>query len=136
LNNRALLDTDILSYFLKGDSAVIKHVKNYLNKFHIIEISIITYYEIVNGLLAKDATKLLTIFDDFVNQNMVVPLTEKSCKISAELYSRLKRKGEIIDDIDLLIAGIAIENDMILITNNVKHFKRIPDLRIGNWKVD
>lgn len=39
-----------------------------------------------------------------------------------------------MDDIDLLIAGIAIENDMILVTNNERHFGRIPGLKIENWK--
>jgi len=39
----------------------------------------------------------------------------------------------MVDDIDLLIAGIAIENEMILVTNNEKHFRRIPDLKIENW---
>jgi tRNA(fMet)-specific endonuclease VapC len=61
-------------------------------------------------------------------------MTEKSAKISAELYSSLRQTGQIIDDIDLLIAGIAIENDMTLVTNNENHFGRIPGLRIENWK--
>jgi len=61
-------------------------------------------------------------------------MTEQSAKISAELYSKLRQTGQIIDDIDLLIAGIAIENGMTLVTNNENHFGRIPGLRIENWK--
>jgi tRNA(fMet)-specific endonuclease VapC len=131
--NRVLIDTDILSYFLKGDKIVVEKVVNYLESFEILEISLISYYEIVSGLLAKNALKQLKVFEEFVNENLVIPLTEKSCMISAELYSTLKLKGEIIDDIDLLIAGIAIENEMILVTNNTKHFERIPGLIIENW---
>ena len=99
-----------------------------------IEISLITYYEIVGGLLAKSALKQLNVFEDFVAENIVVPMTDKSAKISAELYSLLRRTGKIIDDIDLLIAGIAIENDMTLVTNNESHFERISGLKIENWK--
>lgn len=131
--NRALIDTDILSYYFKGDKMVIANFKTYLQQYDIIEISIITYYEVLGGLLAKNALKQLTIFEEFVVDNPVLPITESSAKISAELYSALRQTGKIVDDIDLLIAGIAIDNDMILITNNENHFNRIPQLKIDNW---
>jgi tRNA(fMet)-specific endonuclease VapC len=49
------------------------------------------------------------------------------------LYALLQLSGNIVDDIDLLIAGVAIENELTLITNNDKHFSRIPNLDIENW---
>ncbi len=133
--NRALIDTDILSYYFRGDTVVVDNFKKYLAKFDIIEISLITYYEIMSGLLYKNSLKQLEVFDDFVSENIVIALTEESCKISSEIYSKLRFNGELIDDIDLLIAGIAIENEMILVTNNENHFGRIPGLRIENWKM-
>jgi tRNA(fMet)-specific endonuclease VapC len=133
--NRALIDTDILSYYFKGDSIVIDNFKKYLTAFDIIEISLITYYEIMSGLLYKNALKQLEIFNEFVSENIVIALTEESCKISSEIYSKLRINGELIDDIDLLIAGIAIENEMTLVTNNENHFGRIQGLKIENWKM-
>ena len=132
--NRALLDTDILSYYLRGDEIVVKNIENYMLDFEVIEISIITYYEVVSGLLYKNALKQMEIFNDFISGNIVIPLTEESCKISGNIYSKLRQWGDLIDDIDLLIAGIAIENEMSLITNNENHFKRIPGLKVENWK--
>lgn len=132
--NRALIDTDILSYYFKGDKVVKGYFEKYLRHFEVIEISLITYYEISGGLLAKNALTQLNLFSEFVNGNLVIPMTEKSARISAELYSSLRQSGNIVDDIDLLIAGIAIENDMVLVTNNESHFSRIPGLRIENWK--
>ncbi|WP_010424639.1 type II toxin-antitoxin system VapC family toxin [Anaerophaga thermohalophila] len=132
--NRALIDTDILSYYLKGDIDVIKNFEKYLDDFDTLEISIITYYEIVSGLQAKNAFKQLNIFEEFVTENLVLPLTEESAKLSAEIYANLRKSGNIVDDIDLLIAGIAIENEMTLVTNNDSHFERIPGLKIENWK--
>ncbi len=108
--NRVLIDTDILSYYFKGDEVVIGNFEKYLEQNDLLAISLITCYEIIGGLLAKNALKQLTIFDDFVAENIVVPMTYKSAKISAELYSSLRQNGNIVDDIDLLIAGIAIEN--------------------------
>jgi tRNA(fMet)-specific endonuclease VapC len=87
-------------------------------------------------LHAKRAFKQLTIFEEFVSENLVLPLTEESAKLSAEIYANLRKTGNIVDDIDLLIAGIAIENEMTLITNNNSHFDRIPGLKTENWKKD
>ncbi|MBE0664135.1 MAG: type II toxin-antitoxin system VapC family toxin [Bacteroidales bacterium] len=130
---RALIDTDILSYYFKGNPKVIDHFEANLEHFDFIEISLITYYEIASGLLAKKAFKLLESFEQFVNDNKIIPLTQKSSRISAELYSSLRQTGNIIDDIDLLIAGVAIENELTLVTNNHKYFSRIPNLNIENW---
>jgi len=132
--NRVLIDTDILSYYFKGDSDVVRNFSKYLDQYDLIEISLVTYYEITSGLLAKNALKQLAVFEDFVTENIVLPLTEKSVKISAELYSTLRQSGNTLDDIDLLIAGVAIENEMTLVTNNENHFGRIPGLKIENWK--
>jgi tRNA(fMet)-specific endonuclease VapC len=133
--NRALIDTDILSYYFKGDTKVVANFQKYLAKYEIIEISLITYYEIMSGLLYKNALKQLEIFNDFVSENIVIAATEESCKISSEIYSKLRNNGELIDDIDLLIAGIAIENEMTLVTNNTNHFGRISGLNLENWKM-
>ncbi len=130
---RALIDTDILSYYFKGNPKVIGYFDTYLGIFDSIEICIITYYEITSGLLAKNATNQLQVFERFVNENKVIPLSEKSAKISAELYATLRQSGNIVDDVDLLIAGVAIENELVLVTNNQKHFGRIPNLKIENW---
>jgi tRNA(fMet)-specific endonuclease VapC len=129
---RALIDTDILSYFFKGDADVVRNFSKYLDQYDLIEISLVTYYEIISGLLAKNALKQLTVFEDFANENVVIPLTEKSVRISAELYSTLRQIGNSLDDIDLFIAGVAIENELTLVTNNEKHFSRVPGLKIEN----
>ena len=123
--NRSLIDTDILSYYFRGDEEVKRNLRDYLNFFDKIETSIITHYEIVGGLLAKDAKKQLKIYEIFISQNSIMPLTEKSVSISAELYGKLKQTGNVI------------ENEMTLVTNNESHFARlseISDLKIENWK--
>lgn len=89
--NRALIDTDILSYYFKGDEVVKRNFREYLEFFNEIETSIISHYEIVGGLLAKDAKKQLKFYEVFIPQNTIIPLTKKSVSISAELYGELKR---------------------------------------------
>ena len=128
-----MLDTDILSEFLRGDSKVIAKVDEHLKEFGFISLSIITYYEILNGLLYKDARKQLTRFEDFVELNKVIPLTLRTAKIAATIQADLRKKGTEIGHTDTLIAGIAIASEMQLITNNTDHFKRIKGLEIANW---
>ena len=129
----SMLDTDILSEFLRGDSKVIAKVDEHLKEFGFISLSIITYYEILNGLLYKDARKQLTRFEDFVELNKVIPLTLRTAKIAATIQADLRKKGTEIGHTDTLIAGIAIASEMQLITNNTDHFKRIKGLVIANW---
>ena len=129
----SMLDTDILSEFLRGNSKVIAKVDEHLKEFGFISLSIITYYEILNGLLYKDARKQLTRFEDFVELNKVIPLTLRTAKIAATIQADLRKKGTEIGHTDTLIAGTAIASEMQLITNNTDHFKRIKGLEIANW---
>ena len=129
----SMLDTDILSEFLRGNPKVIVNVDEHLKEFGFISLSIITYYEILNGLLYKDARKQMKRFEDLVELNKVIPLTLRTAKISALIQADLRKKGTEIGHTDTLIAGIAIANRMQLITNNTDHFKRIKGLEIANW---
>ncbi len=83
----SMLDTDILSEFLRGNPKVIAKVEEYLKEHGFINLSIITYYEILNGLLYKDARKQLAKFEEFVSLNKVIPLTQRMAKL--RLQSRL-----------------------------------------------
>ncbi|WP_162419612.1 type II toxin-antitoxin system VapC family toxin [Cyclobacterium roseum] len=129
----ALIDTDIVSYFLKGNDKVYLKFQEYLKQFESINISIITYYEIVSGLTFKNATKQLLIFEKFCSNATLLHLTKDSIRKSAVIYSEQRVKGETIDDIDILIAGIAISNKLNLVTSNIRHFGKIEGLSVENW---
>ncbi len=131
-----LLDTDILSYYLKDDKVVKSNVEKYLihGEFTELTISEITYYEIKAGLEYKTATKQLALFDDFALNLKIVSLTKSSLNLSAKLYGDLRRKGISIGTPDLLIAGTAIVNELVLVTNNIKHYSPIETLEMNNWK--
>lgn len=128
----ALLDTDILSLYFRGDSKVVQKVKEYLKEYDQLNISIISYYEINGGLKFKKAERQLKEFEDFVNNNNIIYISEDSAKIAGDIYATLRSKGIIIGTSDILIAGIAIENGLTLVTNNEKHFKPIQGLKIEN----
>ena len=129
----SMLDTDILSEFLRGNPKVALNVDKHLTEYGFISLSIITYYEILNGLLYKDARKQLMKFEKFVELNKVIPLTLRMAKTAAFIQADLRKKGLEIGHTDTLIAGIAIISGFQLVTNNTVHFQRINALDITNW---
>jgi tRNA(fMet)-specific endonuclease VapC len=130
---QSMLDTDILSEFLRGNPKVFEKVAEHLKEYGFVSLSIITYYEILNGLLYKDAKRQLLKFEDFIQLNKVIPLTLPMAKTAAVIQSELRKKGTEIGHTDTMIAGIAITSELQLITNNTNHFKRIKGLEIDNW---
>lgn len=130
----ALIDTDILSFYFKGDANVIAKFKDYLKEFDQINISIITFYEIIGGLKHKKADRQIQEFEGFLSNNNIIHISEDSARKSAEIFADLKQRGITIGTSDILIAGIALDNELTLITNNEKHYEPIRGLKIENWK--
>lgn len=130
---QALIDTDIISFFLRNNENVVKKFMNYLGEFERMNLGIISYYEILSGLKYKDTQKQLDAFLEFVEYSSIIPITKDSIEISADIYTDLRRKGILIDDIDILIAGIALSNNLILVTHNTNHFERIDGLETEDW---
>lgn len=129
----ALVDTDILSEFFRGHPKVVANVETYLRSYGTLNFSVVTYYEILNGLLYKDARKQLERFSMFAELNTIFPLTVAAAKQAAEIHAELKKKGQSIGHTDCLIAGTAFVNDLQVVTNNTAHFARVNGLDVANW---
>jgi len=124
-----ILDSDILIYFLKGEKEIIETIIS-LPKDDLY-ITIINYTELLYGIynsnkITQNKEKILPFLDNF----KILGFDKNSSEIFAKLKSKLKKQGNIIADMDLMIASIAISNKATLFTNNLKHFKRIEELKI------
>ncbi len=128
-----LIDTDIFSMYMRNNSTVVDNFSRYFGNIYKPTISILTYYEILSGLTYRDSKKQLSIFIEIIEYCRILELNPESIKYSATIYANLRKSGVIIDDVDILIAGICMSNKMILVTNNEKHYGNIPDLEIENW---
>ena len=122
-----VVDSDILIYFLKGDKKAIDK----LSKIPAIQLytSRINYTDLMYG--AYNSTKVQKNIDvilPFLENFQILEFCKTSSIIFAKTKAKLKKSGNIIADMDLMIASIAIANDAILITNNLKHFERIDEL--------
>lgn len=132
---QSLLDTDILSELFKKNPRVRDKAVEYLARHKRLTISHITKYEVLKGLKAKKADKQVKLFYRFCSANIVLPITDDVIIKAADIYASLKQNGSIISDADILVAAIAIVNDLVLVTNNTNHFSRIKGLKLDNWKI-
>ncbi len=127
-----LIDTDILIYSLKNVGQV---NKNFLvRKDSPKAISVISYGELVYGAWKShnrvgNLAKVHRVAEIFP----IMDITATIMDTFGEVKASLTKTGKVIDDMDLLIASTALVNNLILVTNNEKHFQRIQGLEIENW---
>jgi predicted nucleic acid-binding protein len=96
-----------------------------------IAISVITLGELYEGTYrGPNAQARLSQLRQFAHQFPILPVTEPVIEIFAEHRAQLRAQGTMIADLDLLIASTALHHDLILVTRNLRHFRRVSGLRI------
>ena len=130
---KSIFDTNILTAFLKDNSRVVNKVAEYLDKYDKLTISVITYYEILRGLKEIKSKKKLELFYEMAEKAEIIILTVEIMDKASDIYLELKKEGELIEDADILVAASAMVNDLVLITDNERHFRRIEVLEVENW---
>ncbi len=125
-----ILDTDTISYYLRGDKSV---QKKFLTHRHELASTAINYSELIFGLKQKDNKNLFPKVELMFDNINVYSFDKKSAMVFGHLKSLLAKNGKIVADMDLMIASIAIANDEVLISNNLKHFDKIEGLEVESW---
>jgi predicted nucleic acid-binding protein len=69
----------------------------------------------------------------FLQKINVLDFDKNAAEHFARIKAMLKRQGNMIADMDLMIASVCLANNLILVTNNTKHFNRIKELTVENW---
>jgi tRNA(fMet)-specific endonuclease VapC len=126
-----LLDSNICIHFLRGKYNIIEK----LNEVGLdnCAISEITLAELVFGAEKSDNPKKNhKLIEKFIGQLSILPIFD-SIQIYGKEKARLQSEGKMISDFDLLIGCTSIENDLIMVTENIKEFDRIKGIRIENW---
>lgn len=125
-----LIDTDWVVLHLKGSQAVSQKLEEFSP--HDITISIISLAELYEGIYySQNPVKKQKLLEEFLCSGItVLNLNESIIKTFAEERGKLRKRGELIDNFDLLIASTALYYDLTVLTNNRKHFERIAGLDI------
>ncbi len=133
--NKAVLDTNTLSAIMRHESRALSHAQAYLSSYSQLTVSIVTRFEILRGLNAKNATSQAAAFNAMCQIMEVLPLTDAVIVRAADIYGKLHQTGQLIGDADILIAATCLENGCEIVTNNTSHFSRISGLVVQNWLV-
>jgi tRNA(fMet)-specific endonuclease VapC len=130
-----LLDTNICIYAIKNKpECVLQNIK--AKSRNGIYISALTIAELEFGVensIEKDANRIALL--KFVSIFNILCFDDMDAIPYGKLKAKLRKEGNIIGPIDMLLAGQAISKDLILVTNNIKEFKRIENLKLENWTI-
>ncbi len=97
-------------------------------------ISVITYGELVYGAMkSRHVERSLATAYRIAELFPIIDANRSMMDLFGAIKSKLERQGNMIDDMDVLIAATALSHNLILVTNNTSHFSRVDDLRIENW---
>lgn len=132
---RCLLDTDVLSFYLRGQAQVVQRVAHYLQVPARLELSVMSYYELRRGLVRIGAHQRLQQLEAFMERCQVWDVSREIAREAAELAGRLAARGERLDDADVIIGATARVLGIGVATGNVRHFSRIEGLEVEDWTV-
>jgi tRNA(fMet)-specific endonuclease VapC len=130
-----LLDTCVVSDFVKGEQNTLKQLKS-ISPTDIF-ISSLTVMEVKYGLAInpQKAIKIQPLIEPFLTSITVLPFNSQEAEKAAEIRGILKIAGSPIGAYDVLIAATALSHNYIVITSNVREFQRVPNLQIENWRL-
>lgn len=135
-----LLDTNIVSFAVNADWNKPDNYPHWISRRIRANVArcylpVVATQELLYGVHYKSlGERRKAKVDKWIMKFEQLSYDTEAAKIAAELKAELARSGTRIEDADLQIAAIALRDGLILVTDNVKHFGRIPKLKIENWR--
>ena len=131
-----LLDTNIISYWMRGDKSVISRIKKYAPAD--LCLSTVTLAEILYGIekspiKKKDRSLKIRKISSLLG---LYSFDESAAEKYAVIRAQLEKKGMVIRERDTQIASIAMANKLTLVTHNVREFGRVDKLKVEDWATE
>ncbi len=125
------LDTNIVIAYLNGNQTVAAHLKPYLPE---VGISSLVLAELLYGARASvRASENIERVWQFLQLVSVADFDQASAEAYSHLRLSLRQKGRPTSEVDALIAAVALANEAVLVTHNIKHFENIEALTLEDW---
>jgi tRNA(fMet)-specific endonuclease VapC len=130
-----LLDTNIISYWMRGDQVIIEKIKSCSPAE--LSFSTITLAEIYYGIEKSPVKRKerRNKIERIKSQLDIYPFNENAVGKYGVIRVQLEKQGQLISERDLQIASIAMANRLCVVTHNIKEFGRIAKLRVEDWVV-
>ena len=127
-----MLDTNIAIYVIKHKPEQVRERFNAVATQ--ICISSITVAELVYGAEnSANPTHNLMVVENFLSRLQVLDYDVEAAMQYGNIKAYLRKQGQLISDNDLHIAGHARSKGLVVVTNNLKEFERVPALQLENW---
>jgi len=128
------LDTCVISDFVKGHKNVQAILKQH--KPCDLAISAVTLMEIEYGLALnlQRKKKIQPIITVLLESISIIPYQQQAAETTAQIRAQLKQQGKPIGPYDIMIAGTALSQNLIMVTSNTKEFDRIIGLKLEDWR--
>ncbi len=125
-----LVDSDWIIDALAGIPSAVSALKQHAHQ-QALAVSIVSFGELFDGAFdLPDPAQHIASYRRFLSGFIVLGLNDPIMELFARHRYRLRREGNIIPDMDLLIAATTLHHDLTLMTRNLRHFSRIPDLKL------
>jgi tRNA(fMet)-specific endonuclease VapC len=127
-----LLDTDTIIYILKGHPSLEQNLQGHLHDP--VKLCVITLMELYYGAYKSQRTMSnLAKIKTLENSLEILQIGQEVVEIFGMQKAKLERRGTPLEDFDLLLGCCALAHNLTLVTNNLKHFKKIEGLKVVNW---
>ncbi|MFN6154396.1 type II toxin-antitoxin system VapC family toxin [Anabaena sp. AL09] len=130
-----LLDTNVCARYLNGKSLAIRQRLRSTNLADIAVCSVVKGELFYGAMKSNNFEKTLDRQQEFLKLFVSLPFDDDASFIYGRIRAELSAKGIIIGANDLQIAAIAMVNNLILVTHNVREFSRVNGLRFEDWEV-
>lgn len=121
-----ILDTDVSIDYMRGDEKIIK----LLDSLSDMRLTTVSAAELFFGMHSINSSKVRDSLKNFLQKFDCIPFQLWDAIAFGKIKAELKRNGTPIDDADIMIGATALSYDFVLVTRNVKDFKRIAGLKI------
>ncbi|MBI2172988.1 MAG: type II toxin-antitoxin system VapC family toxin [Candidatus Aenigmarchaeota archaeon] len=125
------LDTDILIHHNRGDKNIIKKVVENSGNLSTTYMNVCELFK--GAELSGNPEKHRKIAEDTISNLTILDFSMECARIYSRDYKKLREKGKMIEEFDILIAAIAKSCNAILVTRNKKHFEIIENLQTEEW---
>ena len=130
-----LLDTNVCARYLNGKSLAIRQRLRSTNLADIAVCSVVKGELFYGAMKSNNFEKTLHRQQEFLKLFVSLPFDDDASFIYGRIRAELSAKGIIIGANDLQIAAIAMVNNLILVTHNVREFSRVNGLRFEDWEI-
>ncbi|MEG4940323.1 type II toxin-antitoxin system tRNA(fMet)-specific endonuclease VapC [Microcoleus sp. F4-D5] len=131
-----LLDSNTCIGYLNGRAIGVLRRLQALPSDEVAVCSVVKAELFYGAMRSNNPDRSIAKQQDFLNRFISLPFDDQSAVIYGQIRAQLAASGTPIGPNDLLIASIAIANNLILVTHNTREFSRVGGLRIEDWEIE